>query len=193
MSSTLRFETQRLLLRPYEEYDSGLTREQMTDPDVVKYLTGKIFDENELTERVNASLVRSLCGAISVWVLIDHETGEKLGTSILLPMPIEETKPTWQDLDLNSLDSEIKIEVGYILKKSAWGKGYATEACTRLLQFAFEKTKLKEVWAVTDDGNAASQRVLRKSGMKDVGITKAYNENLPTFKLTKKEWLTSKL
>jgi RimJ/RimL family protein N-acetyltransferase len=29
------------------------------------------------------------------------------------------------------------IEVGYFLKPSAWGQGYATEVCKRILQFAF--------------------------------------------------------
>jgi RimJ/RimL family protein N-acetyltransferase len=69
------------------------------------------------------------------------------------------------------------------------GQGYATEACKRLLQFAFEETLLQEVVAVTDPENKASQKVLEKSGMVFEGTRRAYAAECPMFRLTRKRLL----
>ncbi len=83
------------------------------------------------------------------------------------------------------------IEVGYHLKPSAWGKGYATETAAALLEFAFEETALDRVLAVTGLSNHASQNVLRKAGLKDTGLRRAYGERLPGFEITTSEWLAA--
>ncbi len=46
-----------------------------------------------------------------------------------------------------------------------------------------------EVVAVTDPANAASQNVLRKSGLIDTGPRRAYCMDLPGFAITKTRWL----
>lgn len=57
----------------------------------------------------------------------------------------------WELLQGNDLpDGE--IEIGYLFKRSTWGKGVATEACRRLLRFAFEETPLTEVVGVIEGG-----------------------------------------
>jgi len=52
------------------------------------------------------------------------------------------------------------IEIGFFFKPSAWGLGYATEVCERLLQFAFEEVSLNEVVSSVDENNFASKKVL---------------------------------
>ena len=84
---------------------------------------------------------------------------------------------------------DCEIEIGFLLKPSAWGKGYATEACKRLLKFAFEETRLKEIVAVTDPENAASRNVLKKSGLIDEGLRPAYAAQCPGFRITRQQWL----
>ena len=84
---------------------------------------------------------------------------------------------------------DCEIEIGYILKKSAWGKGYATEATNRLLKFAFEETPLEELVATTDLENIASQRVLEKCGLVYEGMRRAYAEECPGFRITRQQWL----
>ena len=115
-------------------------------------------------------------------------TCEKLGSCILLPLPIEEDDTDWSLLKEGSYP-DAEIEVGYLLRQSAWGKGYATEMCARLLKFAFEETELTEVVATTDHDNKRSMRVLRKCGLQDEGLRTAYAGNYPGFRITKQEWL----
>jgi RimJ/RimL family protein N-acetyltransferase len=106
----------------------------------------------------------------------------------VLPLPIEEDDTDW-DLVAGEDLPEGEIEVGYLLKQSAWGKGYATEACTRMLRFAFEQTALQEVVAVTDPENRASQKVLRKCGLIEEGLRRAYAAVCPGFRITRRQWL----
>lgn len=81
------------------------------------------------------------------------------------------------------------IEIGYILKPSAWGNGYATKAAERLLKFAFEDTPLTEIVGVIDPENEASRRVLMKLGLLDDGLRRAYGGQCPGFRITRQQWL----
>jgi ribosomal-protein-alanine N-acetyltransferase len=61
-------------------------------------------------------------------------------------------------------------EIGYAVNKKYWGKGYATEACSALISYCFNKLKFVKVYADTDPDKKASQRVLEKLGFKLEGI-----------------------
>jgi [ribosomal protein S5]-alanine N-acetyltransferase len=60
-------------------------------------------------------------------------------------------------------------DLGYALARTAWGKGYATEAAGALLEFGFERLVLHRIWATCDVENHASVRVLEKIGMRREG------------------------
>ena len=58
------------------------------------------------------------------------------------------------------------VEIGWRLDPSHWGRGYATEAATALLAFAFRTARLDEVVGFTVDHNHRSRRVMEKLGMR---------------------------
>jgi RimJ/RimL family protein N-acetyltransferase len=186
-SVNLELETDRLLLRPLVENDWEMALETFMDPEVMKFVAD-VGSEEALAEEMKTAIRRGAGGRIGVWCVLQRETGEKLGTAILLPLPIEEDDTDWS-LVQEDRYPDADIEVGYILKRSAWGNGYATEACRRLVQFAFEETELDEIVAVTDPRNAASQKVLRKCGLRDEGLRRAYAEECPAFRISRQQWL----
>ena len=57
------------------------------------------------------------------------------------------------------------IDIGWRLKKSAWGKGYATEGASRMLDFAFHSLGIKKIIAVCTADNFASENVMKKIGL----------------------------
>jgi len=63
------------------------------------------------------------------------------------------------------LDGQAEIEVGYRLARSAWGKGYATEAATAVRDYAFETLGIKRLISMIDPSNTASIHVATKIGM----------------------------
>ena len=183
----LTFESERLVFRPLSVADLDLAIEQWTDPDVVKYVAGKTYTEEELAKEMPIVVRRCAGGCIGIWCLIDKAAKEKLGTALLLPMPVELDDTDW-NLVVGDQIPEGDIEIGYVLKKSAWGKGYATEACKRLLKFAFEESPLEEVVATIHEDNAASQKVLEKSGLINQGMVRAYADDIPGFRITRQQW-----
>jgi ribosomal-protein-alanine N-acetyltransferase len=59
-------------------------------------------------------------------------------------------------------------ELAYLLSRPYWGRGLATEAARRCLEFAFVDQAWPEVVAIVRHENAASVRVLVKLGMERV-------------------------
>jgi RimJ/RimL family protein N-acetyltransferase len=60
-------------------------------------------------------------------------------------------------------------EIGYILRRDAWGSGVGTETAGVLIAFGFNELALDRVWATVERGNVASMRVLEKAGMRPAG------------------------
>ena len=62
-------------------------------------------------------------------------------------------------------DQDGVAELGYRLRRSAWGKGYATEGSRALIGKGFTEFGVRRVVAETLAGNLGSRRVLEKSGL----------------------------
>jgi len=180
--------TDRLLLRPLRLDDVDLGIEMFNDPDVVRYV-GRMQTVDKIRGDMHLNIKRCGGACIGVWCVLDRKISEKIGTGVLLPMPIDENDTNWDLIEGPDIP-DCDIEVGYILKPSAWGKGYATEVCKRLLKFAFEETPLEYVVACIDDDNENSRRVLSKCGLRDEGKRRAYGEQAPCFSITREQWVS---
>jgi RimJ/RimL family protein N-acetyltransferase len=56
------------------------------------------------------------------------------------------------------------VEVGYVLARDAWGKGYATEATQAFIELAKGHYRFDELGAITLEGNERSAGVLERCG-----------------------------
>jgi RimJ/RimL family protein N-acetyltransferase len=143
-------ETERLILRRLTPEDADDLAELNSDPEVMRYLGGVKPREQTLDEvlpRLLADYERS--DDVGFWAAIEKATGEWLGWFHLRP----EHEPPHE------------MEVGYRLKRSAWGKGYGTEGTRALIAKSFDELGVERVVAVADEPNVASRRVMEKSGM----------------------------
>lgn len=61
-------------------------------------------------------------------------------------------------------------EIGFAIDRAQWGQGYASDAVTTLIRFAFEQLELHRIEADPDPNNAASIKVLRKQGFVREGL-----------------------
>ena len=57
------------------------------------------------------------------------------------------------------------VDIGWRLKTSAWGNGYATEAAKGCLNFISEQMKLKEIYSIASIPNDSSIAIMKKLGM----------------------------
>jgi RimJ/RimL family protein N-acetyltransferase len=176
-----------LLMTPLVPADVDIALELWTDLEVVKYICD-VLTEEEIRLEMPDSIKRGGHGGIGIWCIADLETGEKLGSAYLLPMPVEEEDVNYSLVVMDQIP-DTEIEIGYFLKRSAWGQGYATEVCKRVLQFAFQEVLLNEVVASVDARNLASKRVLEKSGLRYRGRTQCWGKDSPIYKITRDEWI----
>jgi RimJ/RimL family protein N-acetyltransferase len=56
------------------------------------------------------------------------------------------------------------VELGYRLRRQAWGRGYATEGSRALIRNGFTELGVRRVFATTMAVNLGSRRVLEKAG-----------------------------
>ncbi len=145
------FKTKRLTLRHYTEDDFSLQRELDSDPDVMKYVgLGKVRSEDESRKIMNRIFADYEVFDIGLYIVEDSLTKEKLGRAGLIP---------W------SIEGEFYWEVGYTFKKSAWGKGHATEAATYLMNWGLENLNTDYLICLIHPENLDSIHVASKIGM----------------------------
>ncbi|NMG05557.1 GNAT family N-acetyltransferase [Brasilonema sp. UFV-L1] len=174
------FQTQRLIIRQWKpEADVAQAFEIYNNPEVVRFIGGKV-EESEQTQRASLQRVieryAQLNNGTGIWAIFEKQIGEIVGTILLKQLPDNEGKPT-QD-----------YEVGWHLKKAAWGKGYATEAGRGAIEYGFNILKLPVIYAVVKPENHDSIRVTQRLGMIPMGRThKYYSAELELFKLEAKQ------
>ena len=148
-------ETERLILRNWTSSDAENLFEICRDDEVMKYIgTGKGYKtlqeaEDFLSWAVNYQEENGFCR----WAVVEKSSGEIIG-SCGFARPHGTTE----------------IELGYLLARKHWGKGFATEAAEACLRFGFNKLDFREIIAMTDLENTASQKVLEKIGFTKRGI-----------------------
>lgn len=150
-------ETDRLLLRRFTHADVDDLVELDSDPEVMRLLTNGRPTPREVIER--DTLPRILggyerLGGLGRMAAIERSTSAFLG---------------WIGFDPPEDDrSDAGIELGYRLRRSVWGRGYATEGSRALIRRAFGEFGVRRVWAQTMAVNHASRRVMEKSGLRFV-------------------------
>lgn len=67
-----------------------------------------------------------------------------------------------------------RAELGYLIGKDFWGKGYATEIATAALRHGFEDVHLTRIYAGAYADNAPSVRILEKLGFTREGVSRRH-------------------
>ncbi|MFC7621318.1 GNAT family N-acetyltransferase [Microlunatus sp. GCM10028923] len=142
--------TDRLLLRRWRESDLEPWAAINADPEVREHL-GPVLSRAESdasVRRFEADFERRGYGW---WAVEVQATGELIGFA-----------------GLDDVEDELPfggVEIGWRLARSAWGKGYASEAARAVLTFGFDVLRLSEILALTTATNLRSQAVMQRIGM----------------------------
>lgn len=140
-------ETPRLVLRKVTEQDLDEVVALDNDPEVMRYING---GRPVSRDEVRGGALRRLMGR-GFWAAEARGSGEWLGWFSLEP--------------LESVAGERTVELGYRLRRSAWGRGYATEGSRALLDKGFGELGVRRVVARTMTVNSGSRRVMEKCGL----------------------------
>ena len=155
-------ETERLTLRGFREDDLDEMAAISADPEVTKWVGDDDGLSREDTWRRIAYWVGHWelrgCGQ---WALIERETGRLVGRAGLLQ------PEAWPGL-----------EVGWLVAREHWGRGFAPEAGRASADWARDELGAAHIISLIEDSNERSARVAEKLGMSVEGRTRIVNESV---------------
>lgn len=180
IKNTAVLETERLILRQWEEADAEECYKYAKDPLVGPAAGWPVHTSVEDSRTV----IREVLIGPETYAIVLKETGLPIGSIGL------------HHNDLATKDDE--AELGYWLGVPYWGRGIVPEAAHEVLRHAFEDMGLERIWCGYYDGNEKSKRVQEKLGFKpqwtndnvpvpQMGETRVGHVNL----MTKEDWLSS--
>ncbi|HEX9159992.1 MAG TPA: GNAT family N-acetyltransferase [Rhizomicrobium sp.] len=158
-------QTERLILRPWREDDVAEFARVTNTPAVMEFLGG-VRDPEEFRgsyARVTASQEKD---GFSFWIVERRSDGALLG---FCGLKIGNTPRI-----------EGEIEIGWRLREDAWGQGYAREAATATLEWAWQNLSCARVVAITAVGNGRSWGLMERLGMRRLHALDFEHPDLPT-------------
>ena len=158
--------TERVRLRRFIPGDIELLVELDSDPEVMRYLTGGPPTPREVLEHDHLPWYIEYYDThpgFGFWPAFERVSDEFLGWFHLRPdqgVPLDEP------------------ELGYRLRRAAWGRGFASEVSQALVDRAFTDLGAERVTAATYVDNLGSRRVMEKVGMRLVRTFRMTPEEL---------------
>lgn len=143
-------ETERLILRPWQENDAESLFKYAKDPDigpVAGWLPHKSAEES-------LNIIKTVFSAPEIYAVVLKSTDEPIGSCGIM-----------FSNSLHSADMEDnEAEIGYWIGKPYWGQGLIPEAVKALIHRCFNELSLTAIWCGYYDGNHKSRRVCEKCG-----------------------------
>ena len=142
-------ETSRVILRAFDDSDAQPLHQILSEPGVLRYFPSSIPPAMERVEKLVEIHKRHWEeNGYGWWAAVDRDDEALIG---------------WCGLGL--LEETDEIEIKYLLKRSHWGRGIATEAAGVCVNYAFRDAQLDTIIGLAHPDNVASQRVLEKIGL----------------------------
>jgi RimJ/RimL family protein N-acetyltransferase len=159
-------ETARLRLRAFTVSDVDNVLQVTGDVETMRYIgDGATEDHEGAAERLGRFLrYPKIYPGLGWWAAEEKSTKKFIGWFALRYVP-----------------GTVEVEIGYLLVKAAWGKGFATEGARALLAYGFDSVGMNRIVAIAQVPNRASQHVMKKIGLKDCGIGHYYGRDVAYF------------
>jgi len=145
--------TERLHLRQWNDGDIDAIHSIMQDPNVNYYLQKYQLNLRPTIEAIAAKSELTLPEKGYGYFVCVHK----------------ETKAVISLMGLNYTEIEAQYfpcyTVSWVLKKDCWGKGYAKEAATALMEYGFNTLQIPEIFSCTTWNNKASEKVMQSLKM----------------------------
>ena len=148
-------QSERLILRRLEDNDLVSFLAYLQDPLIAKYQTWDSYPEGRAREVIveQRALSPGIPGAAFVFAVELKDNASLAGHVVL----------TVQEKD------HLQAEIGFTFAREYHGRGFAKEAASRVLDYAFTELKLHRVIAITDCENLSSVTLLDRLGMRREG------------------------
>lgn len=169
---TVRLETERLLLRPFEQGDLDAFAEICAAPEVMRFIgSGRTLDREDAWRAMALYSGHWLLRGYGQWALVEKATGQLIGRAGLW------NPEGWPGL-----------EAGWLLRRSRWGLGFATEAGLATLDYAFRVVRARHVISLIYPENTPSIRVAQRLGERLEGTMVLYGSEVCVYGIPASRW-----
>jgi [ribosomal protein S5]-alanine N-acetyltransferase len=152
--------TERLVLRPFRKTDLPAVHAYASDPEVVRYLNWGVSTKEETLDFIQRTIEH---GKATPRLVYEFAVTLRNPARLIGGCKLEVVHP-----------DSLEAEIGYVLAKEHWGKGYGTEAVCALTTYGLNELHMHRLIALCDPANLASQRVLEKAGFLYEGLLREY-------------------
>lgn len=154
MPSYPTLDTERLHLRMLEERDFEEYAAIHTDPDVTRFTVRTHLTRLEAWRHMATIVGHWHLRGFGMWGVFERESGRLVGR-----------------VGFHQPDGWPDFEIGWTMGKASWGRGYATEAAARCIEYARDVMKREHVISIIDPANTPSIRVAERLGESVEGET----------------------
>jgi RimJ/RimL family protein N-acetyltransferase len=169
-------ETERLTLRTFREADAMALFELSQDPDVVRYVGDRrVLTLQEAWRAVAGWIGHWALRGYGQWAIEERSSGRFIGRAGIIN-PADWPGP----------------EVGYLLGRPWWGRGYATEAARAAMDWGFREIGFTDLLSLIDPDNHASIAVATRLGESLRGEAEVMGNRVLLYGIGRAEWEASR-
>jgi RimJ/RimL family protein N-acetyltransferase len=167
-------ETSRLILREFVPEDAGALARVISDPETMRFYPAP-FGPAEVEEWIARNIRRYGANGYGLWAMDLKATGEMIGDC---------------GITLQEVDGEQLPEIGYHLRRDAWGQGFASEAAFACRDYGFRALEADLLISLIRPENVASCRVAERNGMTIWKETVRVGLRHSVYKISRAEWVS---
>ena len=174
------FESERIIFKPLKHSDTLSWENFYHNNPLLPFLNFKLDEAPFFMAKrwIDCQLDRYVRKRFGHLALLHKHTGTFIGQAGLI---------------LRDIEDKAQVEVAYSILPDKWGNGFATEASSRLIQFAFEHKITDRLISIIHVENIASQRVALKNKMRKEKRNQEANRQVYVFTLDYHNWKTCKI
>ena len=162
-------------MRPFDEGDLDDYSAMCSDPEVMRFLGGKTWTRMESWRHIATMLGHWQLRGYGIWAVEERATGKFVGRIGCI------NPEGWPG-----------FEVGWTLVRSAWGKGYATEAAGRSIDFAFADLEQDHVISLIHPENTASVAVAKRVGEAYERTIEFLGDQIHVYGIRRQDWVADR-
>lgn len=168
-------ETKRLILRMFREDDFERYASICADPEVTRYLgEGRALTRAEAWRQMAMALGHWQLRGYGIWAVEERASGELAGR-----------------IGFFNPEGWPGFELGWVLGREHWGKGYASEGARRALDYVFAETDRQHVISLIHPDNLGSIRVAERIGERLEGRTELLGHEVLVYGIDRTKWSTT--
>ncbi len=154
-------ETERLLLRKWNDEDAAAVADIYLKPEVMEFIPGGVWSPDRTARAVARMRALDIERGYGFYPVVLKSQGRIIG-----------------HCGLGHLEQTPEIEVAYVFDAPHWGKGYACEAVRAIIAYGFSGLNISRIVAVAFPQNVRSIRVMRSVGMTPIGVAHHFGATL---------------